>query len=325
MIKVSVIIPIYNVARFIVKCVDSLMQQTLKDVEYIFINDSTPDESMPLLSETLLKYPERKNNIKIINHESNMGLPAARNTGLAIAQGEYIFHCDSDDYVESDMLEILYNDGCKNDSDIVWCDWFLTLQQNDYYRQQPAYSSPLEAVKGMLTGKMVYNVWNKLVRRKLYVDNNITFPKGYAMGEDMTMIMLFTCASKVSYVSKAFYHYVKLNANSYTNSFYANIKYLQYNVSRVASFLETRYGNELNIEIASMKLEAKLPLLLTSQKKSYEKWCQLFPDANHYIWENKSVSFRLRCLEWFAWKRQFILVWLHYWLICKFYYQIKYK
>jgi glycosyltransferase involved in cell wall biosynthesis len=325
MIKVSVIIPVYNVAQFIVSCIDSLMQQTLEDVEYIFVNDSTQDESMELLSQALLKYPNRKDYIKIIEHEQNRGLPAARNTGLSIAKGEYIFHCDSDDYVEPDMLETLYNNAKNDDADIVWCDWFLTLKQNNYYRKQPSYNTSLEAIKGMLTGSMVYNVWNKLVKRELYTMNGITFPDGYAMGEDMTMIMLFAFASKILYVPKAFYHYVKMNFNSYTSSYTANIRPLQYNINRVSSFLRRLYGNSLDREIACMKLEAKLPLLLNGKKKSYEEWCHLFSDANLYILSNASISFRLRCLEWFAWKKQFWIVLLHYWLICKFYYGIRYK
>lgn len=325
MIKVSVIIPIYNVASFIVKCVDSLMQQTLEEVEYIFINDSTQDDSMVLLSHALLKYPIRKDHIKIIEHEHNMGLPAARNTGLSIAKGEYIFHCDSDDYVETRMLETLYNSAKSNDADIVYCDWFLALKQNNYYRKQPNYNSSLEAIKGMLTGCMVYNVWNKLVKRDLYIKSGITFPNGYAMGEDMTMIMLFASASKILYVPKAFYHYVKINPNSYTSSYINNISSLKYNINRVSSFLKNLYGNSLDKEIACMKLEAKLPLLLSGKKKFYKEWYNLFDDANVYIMSNTSISFRLRCVEWCAWKRLLGIVLLHYWFICRFYYWLKYK
>ena len=95
--KVSVIIPIYGVEKFIGRCAKTLMQQTLKEVEYIFVNDATPDCSMKVLQEVLARYPERQNSVVVAVHETNKGLPAARNTGLQMAQGEYIFHCDSDD------------------------------------------------------------------------------------------------------------------------------------------------------------------------------------------------------------------------------------
>ena len=106
--KVSVIIPIYKVEAFIVRCVNSLMRQTLSDIEYIFVNDATPDNSMALLQLTVNSYPERKEQVRIVAHEYNQGLPAARNSGLAVATGKYIFHCDSDDYMEDEMLEQLY-------------------------------------------------------------------------------------------------------------------------------------------------------------------------------------------------------------------------
>ena len=136
--------------------------------------------------------------VKIIEHAQNKGLPAARNTGLAVAIGEYVFHCDSDDYVEPGMLEALYNVAKESCADYVWCDWLLSYDNSDRYMKQPAYDAPLEALKALLDGRMKYNVWNKLVKRSLYVDNNISFPAGHGMGEDMTMIRLAACATKVA-------------------------------------------------------------------------------------------------------------------------------
>lgn len=127
--KVSVIIPIYGVEKFIERCVDTLMQQTLKEVEYIFVNDATPDHSMEVLQDVLARYPERKDCVVVATHEINKGLPAARNTGLQMARGEYIFHCDSDDFVEPDMLETLYTEAVRKQADIVWCDWILSFEK----------------------------------------------------------------------------------------------------------------------------------------------------------------------------------------------------
>lgn len=112
--KVSVIIPIYKVEPFVARCAQSLMEQTLTDVEYIFVDDASPDNSIAVLRKVITKYPERSNYVKVLTHTENKGLPAARNTGLAVAQGEYIFHCDSDDFVEPDMLEQLYRKSNRN-------------------------------------------------------------------------------------------------------------------------------------------------------------------------------------------------------------------
>ena len=139
MAKVSVIVPIYNVSRFIKRCVESLFNQTLDDVEFIFVNDCTPDDSIDILKKVIADYPDR--NTMIINHEVNKGLPAARNTGLKAASGDYIFHCDSDDFIEPTMLNDLYYTACDDNADIVWCDWYLTFEKNERYMKQPDYDT----------------------------------------------------------------------------------------------------------------------------------------------------------------------------------------
>lgn len=96
MVRVSIIIPIFKVRNFIERCVCSLFGQTLKEVEYIFVDDATPDDSIEILEACIVRYPERKEQVRILKHEQNQGLPTARNTGLAVATGEYVFHCDSD-------------------------------------------------------------------------------------------------------------------------------------------------------------------------------------------------------------------------------------
>uniref|UniRef100_UPI003FF0A562 glycosyltransferase family 2 protein n=1 Tax=Phocaeicola sp. TaxID=2773926 RepID=UPI003FF0A562 len=325
--KVSVIIPIYKVEAFIVRCVNSLMRQTLSDIEYIFVNDATPDNSMALLQLTVNSYPERKEQVRIVAHEYNQGLPAARNSGLAVATGKYIFHCDSDDYMEDEMLEQLYLFAEGQHADIVWCDWYLSFRQKERYMSQPAYNTPLEALKGMLGGAMKYNVWNKLVRRDLYIDNHIIFPSGYGMGEDMTMMLLFAFARKVAYLPKAFYHYVKLNTVSFSHTYSdRHLKELRYNVDRMVNFLQNQYGIQFEQEIAFFKLEAKFPFLISDGSKGeYRRWTVWFPEANRYILQNRNVSMRSRCLQWCAWKRQFWMVWLYYWLVNRLIYGIIYK
>lgn len=325
--KISVIIPIYNVERFISRCARSLMEQTLQDVEYIFVNDATPDKSMLKLLSVIKDYPNRIRHIKILEHPNNKGLPAARNSGLKVASGEYIFHCDSDDYVEVDMLENLYETAVKYDSDIIWCDWFLTFGKNERYMKQPDYAKPLDAIKAMLGGAMKYNVWNKIVKRDLYQKNNIVFPEGYGMGEDMTMILLFAYAQRIKYIPKAFYHYVKNNSDAFTqNHSERNLKDLQYNVGRVEQVLSTIYGMSLTKEIAFLKLETKFPLLIMgSCTEQYKQWTRLYPEANKYIFQNTYISIRSRVLEWFAWKKQWWIVRLYYWGIVKFVYGIIYK
>ena len=166
--KVSVIIPIYNVKSFIGRCATTLMQQTLDEVEYIFVNDATPDESMDVLKSTLQQYPERLQQVKILTHEINKGLPEARNTGLKIATGKYIYHCDSDDFMEPDTLKQLYETAERENADYVWCDYFIVQENENIQKRQPDYANAEQALKRVLCGDMVYNVWNKLVCKKSF-------------------------------------------------------------------------------------------------------------------------------------------------------------
>ena len=98
--KVSVIVPIYKVEKFIEHSVRSLMEQTLPEVEYIFVNDASTDKSFAILKKVISEYTNRVRQIVFLEHKVNKGLPAARNTGLSVATGKYVFHCDSDDFIE---------------------------------------------------------------------------------------------------------------------------------------------------------------------------------------------------------------------------------
>lgn len=327
MTKVSVIIPVYNVEAFIERCANSLMQQTLRDVEFIFVDDASPDSSISILHNVLEKYPERLKNVQILTHKQNRGLPAARNSGMAVASGEYIFHCDSDDFVEPNMLEVLYNAAQESDADIVWCDWFLTYQNNERYMKQPCFASSEEAVRAMLGGAMKFNVWNKLVRRSLYTDNKIVFPSGYGMGEDMTMIRLAVHAKKISYVPRAFYHYVKTNTQAFSQTYSEqHLKELRHNVDETAAFILAHYGESWKQDVAFFKLEAKFPFLISDGRKGeYQRWAIWYPEANAYIRENHNISRRSRMLQLLAAKGHFRAVWLYNKIVMQWLYSLFYN
>lgn len=323
--KISIIIPIYKVEAFIERCVTTLMEQTVREVEYIFVDDATPDNSIVVLEEVIARYPHRKDQVRIVRHAENKGLPAARNTGLAVATGEYIFHCDSDDYVELDMLEALYNVAKEKDADFVWCDLFLNYDNNERYMSQPSYTSPGDALSGMLSGAMKYNVWNKLVKRSLYVDNKILFPAGHGMGEDMTMIRLAACAANVAYVPKALYHYVKSNTEAMTQTYNErHMADVRHNVDETITFIQAK-GVCDDIDVALFKLNVKLPFLITDDWASYRRWNEWFPEANKYIAHQCSMPLRTRLLQRLAAARCYPLVWIYYQVVYRFLYTVLYK
>lgn len=325
--KITVIIPCFGVESFIRQCAESLMKQTLQDVEFLFVNDCSKDKSMERLDAVLRKYPERTNQIKILEHRENRGLPAARNTGLKVAVGEYVFHCDGDDWIEPTMLEEMYNEAKKKDADIVWCDYYESYKEHEVYKKEPGGSCADEAVRNMLSRTMQYNVWNKLVRRSLYIDNKIVFPEGRSMGEDLTMIKLFAMADKICYLPKAYYHYVKWNTGAMTQVFnQKKLNELKENIEDLSYFLNNTRPGVLCNEMDYMKLWAKFRFLLTTGKEgAYKLWREWFPESNNNIQSLPGANRRIKLLMQMAAKNQWWFVWLHYWILLKGIYPLVYK
>ena len=296
MTDLSVIVPVYGVEAYVGRCAESLLGQTLapERVEYIFVDDCSPDGSVPELRKVIGRHPERQ--CRILRHEVNRGLPAARNTGLAAATGTYVYHCDSDDRLEPQMLEKLLDAALAKDADIVWCDFFLEGSGSRRRMAARDYRTADDLLRrGYLAGDMKYNVWNKLVRRSLY--DGVSFPEGHSMGEDMTMIPLAAKASKVAYVPEALYNYNVANAGAMSHSFSeAQIADIDFNTARVAASLGGDYAADLQL----FKLNVKLPLLLTGRREDFDRWRGWFPEAYEAVWRNRELPLRTKLLQHMA-------------------------
>jgi glycosyltransferase involved in cell wall biosynthesis len=325
--KVSVIIPIYGVAAFIERCARNLFSQTLREVEFIFVDDATPDNSIDLLLAVLEEFPDRKDQTRILRHLENRGLPSARNTGLATARGEYIYHCDSDDWMETTMLEKLYSAAQDKEADIAYCDFYLSFEKNERYMSNPRYETADDLLrKGFLGGQMKYNVWNKLIKHNLYTENGIVFPEGHSMGEDMTMIQLAAVAERAAYVPEALYHYVKLNEGAYSNSYsQKKLDDIRFNVDRTVAFLKNRFGESLEKDVSLFKLSIKLPFLISEDKNMYQLWETWYPEADKFADADSGLPLRTRLLQKMAAKGQWWYVKLYYKLVYKFIYGIIFK
>lgn len=298
------------------------MEQTLTDVEFIFVDDASPDNSRQILEAVLSRYPER--DARIVTHTENLGLPAARNTGLDQAGGRYIWHCDSDDWPEVTMLEKMQAAAKQADADIVYCDFFLSFETGERYMPNPSYSTGEDLLKkGFLAGAAKYNVWNKLIRKELYDKSGIRYPAGHGMGEDMTVIMLTTTADKVVHVKEALYHYVKLNANAFSNTFsQKHLDDIRFNAARAIACLEENGISEK--DIALFKLNTKLPFLFSENKNQYPLWKEWYPEANRFVFDNPNLPFRTKLVQWLAGKNQFWAVNLYSRLINSVY-RFKYR
>lgn len=316
--EISVIVPIYKVRDFVERCVRSLMLQTLESIEFIFVDDASTDDSMEIVKRVVSEYDRE---VKILRHERNKGLPAARNTGLAAASGEFVYHCDSDDWLEKDMLEKMLKSARDNNADYVYCDFYLSFSDRERYMSQPHYSDKFDALqKGVMTGKMKHNVWNKLIKRSLYVDNGIKSPEMHCKGgEDYMIVKLLRMATGISHVQEALYHYNRTNVNAITKkSSERHFEDIKANADDAIDFLMAHPIPD-PVYLYYFKLDIKLPFLLDRSRDQYMRWKNWYPEANAYIAGNPEVSFRTKLVEMMAWAGAYPLVWLYAMSIDAFY------
>lgn len=295
MSKVSVIIPVYGVEKYIERCVRSLFEQTLDDIEYLFIDDCTPDRSIDILKQVLEEFPHRKCQVVIHRMEQNSGQAKVREWGMRNATGEYVIHCDSDDWVETDMYRLMYDEAKRIDADIVMCGYKVTDGQTVFRECYHQQTDKTKLISSLLTLHEAWSVWNKMCKRTLY-DNDIVYPS-LAMGEDMVLTtQLVLKALRVGVIDKALYNYF-YNPNSITkvrseSSRYKHWKDSVENAKTVISIFQTKgleykYANELGyLKFLQKNLAGDL-----ARKKKYSKeWLEMFRDINWKAFFNPYIS-----------------------------------
>lgn len=219
MCKISIIIPVYNTEKFIERCLKSIVNQSLKEIEIIVVNDGSTDNSLELIR----KFEKIDKRLKVID-KKNGGLSSARNAGIEEAKGEYLLHIDSDDWIEQDYLKDIYSFAKEKRLDIVVTDFYLDYDDGNlnYMRdiklKDKEILSEKEYLKKLLIGEGYPCVWNKLFKSYLYKKTNIRHPLGISLGEDLgTTPLLVNKSKKIGKINKAYLHYIQ-NPNSITKS-----------------------------------------------------------------------------------------------------------
>lgn len=271
--KVSVLIPVYKVEKYIQRCLKSVLEQTYKNLEVIVVDDASPDNSVLLLNVELQKYPQRIKQVKVIKHDRNLGLAQARNTALRAATGDYVFNIDSDDYLlENTAIESFVNIAVENNADIVEGDFVRIYSENVRVNEtiKRNYEKKEKLIECIITKKNNFTVWNKLIKRDLYVLNDIYVPSGINYGEDyVTCPRLYYYAAKIAHLQSFTYGYNLEN----TTSFYANRTnwgnlYSMHDSNRfLYDFFQRHNERKLVMSIQTMYLEVKVHLLLHCQNK----------------------------------------------------------
>lgn len=212
--KVSIIMPVYKAETTIRKSIDSILAQTLKDWELVVVDDGTPDESGDICDD----YARNDARIIVI-HKSNGGVSAARQTGLNVVSGEYVIHVDPDDWVEPLMLEELYKKAIESDADMTICDFIVDTERRTFYTSQCPSTLDASTILDEMFKGLHGSCWNKLVKKTCIDRCGAKFPVGINYCEDVCFnIQLLKHNIKVSYLNKAFYHYVQ-NQGSITNAY----------------------------------------------------------------------------------------------------------
>ncbi len=295
--KVSIIIPVYGVEKYIERCARSLFEQTLDDIEYLFIDDCTPDKSVEILKHVLEEYPHRKSQVVIHRMEQNSGQAKVREWGMRNATGEYVIHCDSDDWVDVHMYEKMYKKSVSADYDIVVCDYYES-DGISHVRKNEYISDKVEETMSSILLKKTHSVlWNKLVKKSIY-NNEIIYPIANNAEDYALLVQLAYNSKSFGYVNEPLYFYF-YNTSSLTkvmtnenliNRFNQSMS----NIGIVEDFLRKNQSlAKYSAELDCIKVIEKEILISSSlDNELYKKWASAYKEIFPRILLNKKITLR---------------------------------
>ena len=277
---VSVCVPVYNTSQYLEQCLESVFNQTIADkCEFIIVNDCSTDNSAEILNAEVAKYNNLR--IKIITHEQNRGLAAARNSALEAATGKYCLNIDSDDWCELNYAEELTNIAEKESADIV----------NAFFDFTPPET--YDYVKGLLNHEFHVTVWARLIKRDLFLKNNIKWIEGINVGEDVIIsCKLFHFAKNIITTPIKLYHY-RINIGFSTKL--KKLKWLdqkQKEFTELERFFKEQNSYEKYKDIIDLrKAELKFDFIKESSTLSIKKYKEYYPEINLKILLEKRKDF----------------------------------
>lgn len=285
MYKVSVVIPIYNAGKYIERCLRSLFEQTLDEVEYIFVDDCSLDNSMDILYQIMEEYPKRKKDVKIITHEVNTGQSGARRDGMRIATGEYVIHCDSDDWVDLEMYELMYRKAIEDQVEAVCCDIAMEFDDRiqmlrvlDGYEDHQLMSECIVPIS-----VEYFSMCNRLVSRKVYERHTIQPFEGVNMWDDVGMsIRIRYFVKGTSVINRPLYHYNRQNEVSTTRRpLKERIDEQDLCIEHLTDFFKQESALEqYRLFLSYLKLHSIEELFF----HDVDEWLSRFADVKHDLW-----------------------------------------
>ncbi|WP_308502063.1 glycosyltransferase [uncultured Alistipes sp.] len=300
MIKVSVIVPIYNSVNYIEHCICSLFEQTFNDIEYIFVDDASTDNSIEKIKDLLLRYPDRASRCQFICNKKNQGVSTSRNRGLSIAQGEYVYFCDNDDWISPNMLQSMYSYAQLENSDLVLCDPIAVYSNGREERIPIVYPKTDRIIALRKYISSVWNpIWNMLIKRNLFQNNGITFPDGKNMCEDYNVsTKLLLKAAKPIHCQKAYYYYNRANSSSFLSrqDKNANRMKIEVNIDLINFFKQEGVYSTYKKELCWRLLNAKQEL--SFEPASYDEFLAIVPESHKYILSCPYLNWKVKLNMW---------------------------
>lgn len=208
MIDISIIVPIYNAEKYLDKCIESLINQTKKELEFILINDGSTDNSEKIIK----KYKDKR--IKYFKNE-NQGIGKTRNFGIEKATGKYIMFVDSDDYIDKNMAKLMFDKAFSNSLDMVVCDYYKVINNENIEEKLPSFKPTTLKNSPNLLCDINLSPWNKIYKTSLIKDNNIKFVENLKYEDAPFVIEALDIANKIGKVNKCLNYYV-IHGNSET-------------------------------------------------------------------------------------------------------------
>ena len=249
---VTVIVPVYGVEKYIAECAESLFAQTYSDIEYVFCDDCTPDRSIELLREVMERYPERKEQVRIIRNEENKGLGGTRRHLISYINSEVFVIVDSDDVLPLDAVSILVNKMNETDSDIVDGAYAIYVDEKVGKVIVPPHDEPSKYLDKILCQNIILpRVWGRLYKTSVLNKVKDLFIDGIDFAEDICATSRLACVTSRSWTDEVVYYYRTDNINSYTrNITKRNILSYVRAMSVVLSFYHQRKGHlPMSLEI----------------------------------------------------------------------------
>lgn len=304
--KVSIIVPIFKAEKYIEKCARSLFEQTLDEIEYIFVDDCTPDNSIKVLQTVISDYPHRDKDARIIHNHRNLGAAGAKNMGLREATSEYIMFADSDDWLDLDGVEKMYTVITEKEADIVYSDYYGGYDTaEDNIVEEPECKDSVEAISFFLRGSLSGCMPFKIIKRSFLQKTDEWLIEGANVFEDLGwFIRLGVHNPKIIHAPFAFYHYIIDNPNSVLHTTRKEIKPIPdvlVNIRAAIKKIED-YGlaNVLQEDILYAKAKAR-DSWLRSNIQDLKKWRNTFPESDSYVTQ-VPAPMSVKIAKWFLTK-----------------------